>query len=119
MKILIHTQEGAEIMETKEIIFCKADDRYSEIFSFDKKLKVTKLHSNFRISELEKLLPAEDFMLIHRSKILNFEHFKKYNSKTNVITLSSGRTISISASKKKEFKHRLLKYIEKVNSQQN
>lgn len=118
MKILIHTLKGARIVETTNIIYCKADGHYTKIYFAKKSIKDT---NNYFISikllkDIEKLLPTNEFFRCHKSYLINFLYFHEFDVSKNSIILENGTEIKISRNKKPESKKRLLSYLEKYNS---
>lgn len=95
-KITVPTQDGFEIINVEEIVYCKADDNYTEIhFSKNKKL-VSKTLKHF-----EEVLQEYPFARIHKSYLVNINEVTKYKKgKGGSIELTNGREISVSASKK-------------------
>ena len=96
-KITIPQQDGFEVMETKDILYCKADDNYTEIFlNTNKKKLVSKTLKYF-----EEALNASSFARIHKSYLVNVNEITKYvKGKGGSVVLSNGKELSVSASKK-------------------
>ncbi len=99
-KITIPTQDGFEVLEMKEIIYCKADDNYTELFlSNNQKKLVSKTLKYF-----EDLLKESGFARIHKSFLVNVSYIAAYKKgKGGTVSLSNGKELSVSASKKAEF----------------
>jgi len=96
-KITIPTQQGFEVIETDQILYCKADDNYTEIFLIngDKKL-VSKTLKYF-----EDALNSNNFVRVHKSFLVNVNAITAYNKgKGGSVILVNGKEISVSASKK-------------------
>ncbi len=99
-KITIPTQDGFEVLEMKDIIYCKADDNYTELFleNGHKKL-VSKTLKYF-----EDLLKENGFARIHKSYLVNVSYITSYRKgKGGTVFLRNGKELSVSASKKSDF----------------
>jgi len=99
-KITIPTQDGFEVLEMKDIIYCKADDNYTELFlSNNQKKLVSKTLKYF-----EDILKESGFARIHKSFLVNVSYIASYKKgKGGTVSLSNGKELSVSASKKAEF----------------
>ena len=96
-KITIPTQQGFEVLELKNILYCKADDNYTQIFLTDSK---TKLVSK-TLKHFETLLSKNGFVRIHKSYLVNVNFIKTYKKgKGGTIELQNGKELSVAPSKK-------------------
>ena len=103
-KITIPQQDGFQVLDTKDIYFCKADDNYTEIYLEHKKIVVSKTLKYF-----EDALSGYPFARIHKSYLVNVNEVVKYKKgKGGSVVLSNGKELMVSASKKS----RLLSYFE-------
>jgi len=96
-KITIPVQDGFEVLDVKDILYCKADDNYTELFleSGQKKL-VSKTLKYF-----EGILDKHGFARIHKSYLVNVAFISSYKKgKGGTVTLNNGKELSVSASKK-------------------
>ncbi len=97
-KITVPDQDGFQILNVKDILYCKADSNYTEVFLTDKKLVICKTLKYF-----ETALADFAFARIHKSYMVNVNEISKYKKgKGGSITLSNGKELMISASRKKE-----------------
>jgi len=96
-KITIPQQDGFEILETSDILYCKADDNYTEIYlNNNKKKLVSKTLKHF-----EDILSYSSFARVHKSYLVNVNEVTKYRKgKGGSVVLSNGKEIIVSASKK-------------------
>ena len=95
-KITIPQQDGFEVIETSNILYCKADDNYTEIFLNNKKKLVSKTLKYF-----EEALSHSSFVRVHKSYLVNVNEVIKYlKGKGGSVMLSNGKQIMVSASKK-------------------
>ena len=96
-KITIPQQNGFEVLETKNILFCKADDNYTEIYLKDNKKKLV----SKTLKYIEEALSQANFARVHKSYLVNVDEIVKYlKGKGGSVVLSNGKEIMVSASKK-------------------
>ncbi len=115
MKILLNTGTGAKMLDSENIINCKADGKYTKVYFNNFIGEKECFNSSFNITELEKLLPEDVFFKCHRSVLINLKCFDEYINPTNRIVLTCGTVITLARSRKPMFKAKLLKFIEKCN----
>ena len=97
-KITLPQQDGFQILNVSEILYCKADDNYTEIFLVNKKILVSKTLKYF-----EEALAEFPFARIHKSYLVNVNEVVKYKKgKGGSVVVSNGKELLVSASKKKE-----------------
>jgi two-component system LytT family response regulator len=95
-KITIPTQEGFEVLQVNEIVYCEADNNYTTIYLKDDKKVVSKTLKYF-----EDALTDFGFARIHKSYLVNVNAITKYiKGKGGQVELNSEKVISVSASKK-------------------
>ena len=103
-KITLPQQDGFLVLNISDILYCKADDNYTEIYLVNKKLLVSKTLKYF-----EEALIDYPFARIHKSYLVNVNEVIKYRKgKGGSVIVSNGKELSVSASKKKQ----LLSYFE-------
>jgi two-component system LytT family response regulator len=103
-KITLPQQDGFQVLNIAEIIYCKADDNYTEICLENKKFVVSKTLKYF-----EDALADFPFARIHKSYLVNVNEVVKYRKgKGGSVLVSNGKELLVSASKKKQ----LLSYFE-------
>lgn len=96
-KITIPQQDGFEVLETSDILFCKADDNYTEIHLKNHKKKVV----SKTLKYFDETLEASNFVRVHKSYLVNVNEIVKYlKGKGGSVVLSNGQEIMVSASKK-------------------
>ncbi len=99
-KITIPTQDGFEVLEMKDIIYCKADDNYTELFLNNNQKKLV----SKTLKYFEDILKESGFARIHKSFLVNVSYIASYKKgKGGTVSLSNGKELSVSASKKAEF----------------
>ncbi|NNJ88577.1 MAG: response regulator transcription factor [Eudoraea sp.] len=103
-KITLPQLDGFQVLNVSDILYCKADDNYTEIFLADKKILVSKTLKYF-----EESLTEFHFVRIHKSFLVNINEVVKYRKgKGGSVIISNGKELIVSASRKKE----LLSYFE-------
>ena len=97
-KITLPQQDGFQVLNVADILYCKADDNYTEIFLENKKILVSKTLKYF-----EEALSDFPFARIHKSYLVNVNEVIKYRKgKGGSVVVSNGKELLVSASKKKE-----------------
>lgn len=95
-KITIPIQDGFEVLDVNDIVFCKADDNYTEIHLANAKKLVSKTLKYFEIA-----LSEYAFARIHKSYLVNINAIVKYKKgKGGSVVVSNGKEILVSSSKK-------------------
>ncbi|APU10600.1 DNA-binding response regulator [Cellulophaga lytica] len=103
-KITLPQQDGFQVLNAADILFCKADDNYTEIYLDNKKILVSKTLKYF-----EEAMEDFPFARIHKSYLVNVNAIAKYKKgKGGSVVLHNGKELLVSASKKKA----LLSYFE-------
>jgi two-component system LytT family response regulator len=98
-KITIPQQDGFEVLETKDILYCKADDNYTEIYLNNSKKKLV----SKTLKYFDDALTQSGFARIHKSYLVNANEIVKYvKGKGGSVVLSNGKELSVSASKKSD-----------------
>lgn len=97
-KITIPQQNGFEVLEIKNILYCQADDNYTQIYLTQGKKLVSKTLKYF-----EEILKESGFSRVHKSYLVNVNAIVEYRKgKGGSVVLSSGKQIMVSPSRKKE-----------------
>lgn len=95
-KITIPQQDGFEVIDVNDILFCKADDNYTEIYFKDTKKLVSKTLKHF-----DEILKEYMFARIHKSYLVNVNAIVKYKKgKGGSVIVTNGKEIMVSASQK-------------------
>ena len=98
-KITLPQQDGFQVLNVADILYCQADDNYTHIFLQNKKILVSKTLKYF-----EEALSEFAFARIHKSFLVNVNEVVKYRKgKGGSVIISSGKELLVSASRKKEF----------------
>ena len=97
-KITIPLQNGFEVLQMEDILYCQADDNYTQIYLKKGKRLVSKTLKSF-----EDSLADNGFARIHKSYLVNVNEITEYKKgKGGSVVLSSGKEIMVSPSRKKE-----------------
>lgn len=97
-KITIPQQNGFEVLQVEDILYCQADDNYTQIFLKDKKKLVSKTLKYF-----EDMLTENGFARVHKSYLVNVNAIVEYKKgKGGSVVLENGKEVMVSPSKKKE-----------------
>ena len=79
------------------ILYCKADDNYTEIYLQNGKKKLV----SKTLKYIEESLKDANFARVHKSYLVNVNEVVKYvKGKGGSVVLSNGKEIMVSASKK-------------------
>ena len=98
-KISIPSNDGFEILETKNILYCKADDNYTQIFLTNHRKKLV----SKTLKYFDEALSGSNFARVHKSYLVNVNEIVKYKKgKGGSVVLSNGKEVMVSASKKSE-----------------
>lgn len=97
-KITIPVQNGFEVLDIPDILYCQADDNYTNIYLTNKKKLVSKTLKYF-----EEMLAESGFARVHKSYLINVNAITEYKKgKGGSVVLSNGKEIMVSPSKKKD-----------------
>jgi len=103
-KITIPQLDGFEVLNVADILFCKADDNYTEIHLSKQTILISKTLKYF-----EETLAQYPFARIHKSYLVNVNEVVKYKKgKGGSVVLSNGKELLVSSSRK----HELLSFFE-------
>lgn len=97
-KLTLPQQAGFLVVNIGDILYCKADDNYTEIYMKEGKHLISKTLKYF-----EEALSSYSFVRIHKSYLVNVNEIQRYHrGKGGMVTLSNGKEVMVSASRKKE-----------------
>jgi len=96
-KITIPVQDGFEVIPTKDILYCQADDNYTQLYLISGKKKLI----SKTLKYFEEALVSSGFARVHKSYLVNVNEIVSYKKgKGGSVVLSSGKEVMVSASKK-------------------
>jgi len=97
-KMTIPLQNGFEVLQIEDILYCQADDNYTQIYLKKGKRLVSKTLKYF-----EDSLSESGFARVHKSYLVNVNEITEYKKgKGGSVVLSSGKEIMVSPSRKKD-----------------
>jgi len=95
-KITVPQQDGFEVLKTSDILFCKADDNYTEIH-----LQTGKLLASKTLKYFEETLQEFGFSRIHKSYVVNVNSIVKYKKgKGGSVVLENDKELQVAPSRK-------------------
>ncbi|MGI8950696.1 MAG: LytR/AlgR family response regulator transcription factor [Chitinophagaceae bacterium] len=99
-KIVVHVNDGYDIVDIGNIIFIEALDSYT-------KLKLTgniSYVASRSLKDFEELLSDKGFYRVHKSYLINLKHMIKISKGiASAVIMTNGESIPISARKKDQF----------------
>jgi len=96
-KITIPVQDGFEVIPTKDILYCQADDNYTQLYLISGKKKLI----SKTLKYFEEALVSSGFARVHKSYLVNVNEIVSYKKgKGGSVVLSSGKEVMVSASQK-------------------
>ncbi len=96
-KITVPVQDGFEVVSVNTILYCKADDNYTQIFMVDGSKKLI----SKTLKYFEEALDSFGFARIHKSYLVNLNEIVGYKKgKGGSVVMSAGNEIMVSASQK-------------------
>ncbi len=104
-RIFVKTGSRIDVIPVGEIIRIEAQDDYVDIITAKGKF-LKKETMNY----LEKALPKDTFVRIHRSNIVNINYIQKiekYGKESSMVVLKDGSRVQVSKSRIKELKKQL------------
>lgn len=99
-KMIIPLQDGFEVINKTDILYCKAEDNYTKIY--------LRTEQNYLVSKtlkyFEDALSINGFVRVHKSYLVNVRDIVKYcrKGKARTVVLSNAQEIMVSASKNAE-----------------
>jgi len=99
-RITIPTGEGLQFINIADIICLEASNNYTNIYlCTNQKFLVSRT-----LKEFEEMLPAETFLRIHHSNIINKDYVEKYiRGDGGQVVMQNGNVLDVSKRKKSEF----------------
>lgn len=99
-KLSIPTLEGLLFIDFDEIIRCKAEDNYTEIFLKNKQ----KIVVSRTLGDIEEMLEGNSFFRVHQTHLINLKYLKKYiKGDGGQVVMNDGSTVDVARRKKEEF----------------
>lgn len=96
-KIRINSKHSYILIQPDEIVYCAAEDGYTNIFLTSGKMEV----SNSSLNQIEEKIKHSNFFRLGRSLLINLDYVRSINKSSNNCTLKANDSIwEISASRK-------------------
>ena len=92
-RIVIPAVKGYDFIQVSDIIRCKADGGYSNIYVQKRKLPFNVAKT---LSYYDEMLNKYDFCRTHQSHLVNMHYVKSYNKKEDMVTLTDGSEVPVS-----------------------
>lgn len=97
--LAVPTMEGLLFIGLQDIVRCESDDKYTKIFTVDKKM----IMASRTMGDFETILEPHGFFRIHKSYLINLKHLKKYlRGDGGQVVMTDGSTLDVSRRKKDE-----------------
>jgi two-component system, LytTR family, response regulator len=98
--------DGIELVNYTEIIYCKSDSNYCELYlTFNRKIVASKTLKYF-----ESNLPSNQFLRVHKSYLVNLHHIKKYLKRDGgELVLSNNTILPVSRNHREQILNFILK----------
>lgn len=101
-KIVIPSNDGYNVIDLKNILYCEACDSYTKIHTNENNSKVYLISKPLK--EYDELLSDKGFYRVHKSFLVNVDHIRKIIKGVGAAVIMSDSTnIPISMRKKDEF----------------
>jgi two-component system LytT family response regulator len=98
-RIAIPSVEGLQFVKVEDIIYLEANTNYTHIFLENRKYIVS--HT---LKDFEEMLPADTFLRIHNSWLINKNYVEKYiRGEGGQVVMTNGVALDVSKRKKPEF----------------
>lgn len=97
-KISFNSDGKVIFIDPKNILYCKSDSNYCELFTVDKE-KILLVQT---LKSVEKKLSNHSFMRIHNSYLINMNLIKEYHKQDDLVLLIDGTTVPVARSRKLE-----------------
>jgi len=98
-KIAIASVNAIEFVNINDIIYCKADNVYTEVHLRDGTITATK-----NLKDFDDILSAHSFFRVHHSYLINMNHIKKYiKGEGGTVIMNNDAEIEVSRRRKAAF----------------
>ena len=102
-RISISSARKVEYLEVDQIVYCKANSQYTELYLKDGSMSMSSKHLGY----YDELLEQSDFFRVHRSYLINMNCVKEYHRETDFIVLQNQQSIKLSHHSKAAFLKRM------------
>lgn len=115
MKILISSSKGLRGVESNNIIYCEADNNYTNIYLTENR----KFLATVCLKEIEELLSLNNFFRCHKSFLVNLDFFEELDYSHNTIILVNAIQVKFSRNLKLALREKLKFIAENTTHNQN
>jgi two-component system LytT family response regulator len=107
-RIAVPDLDGVELVPIEKIIYCKSDSNYCEIWLTDNR----KILASKTLGYFEGMLPARQFIRIHKSYMINIHQIKKYLKRNGgELVMSNNDVLPVSRNSKAEILRLIQTYL--------
>lgn len=100
LQLCIPSVKGFQVVELNDIIYCEAENTYTNIHFKDGK----KILASRPLLDYELMLQDNNFFRIHKSSLINVRHIKEYQKgEGGFVVMSNGKALEVSRRKKEPF----------------
>lgn len=106
-RMVLKTADSIHVVNIADIVFCEADRNYTNFHLIGgEKIMVSK-----SLGEYEELLPADSFLRVHQSYLVNINQIKRYErADGGFLVTSDEKTVPVSTRKKEQLIQFLSRY---------
>ena len=99
MRLSLPTSEGWELVELADIIRCRSDGSYTDIYlAGGRKITISR-----NLKQLEESLPSEEFQRVHHSHLINLKHVRRFvRQDGGVLVMSDDSEVVVARSRKEQ-----------------
>lgn len=99
-RVAVPSQEGIEVFETADLIFCQAAGSYTQLHLRGGQTRLVSRN----LKDFEQLLSESGFCRVHHSALINLRHVQRYlKGEGGQAVLTGGHQVDVSRRKKEEF----------------
>lgn len=96
-RISLSANDGYHVVWVKDIIYCSASGNYTTFhIANNKQIVISKI-----LKEYESLLPADTFLRVHQSYLVNMNYIERF-TKDQILILQNGAEVMVASRKKDE-----------------
>ena len=97
--VAVNSASKIEFIPVNEIVYCKANLAYTELFSLNDHV----LTASKSLNEVENQLSNSDFFRISKSLLINTNHVYSFNKRSHQVLMKNNVLLDVSRRKKVEF----------------
>jgi two-component system LytT family response regulator len=114
--VIIPTQDGFEMLNTRNVEYCEADGMYSKIHLYSGNTIIV----SKPLKALEDILPEKYFYRTHQSYLINIQYIRRFiRSSQSTVILKSGVKVPIATRKLSVFTKDIQFMLNKININEN